>query len=113
MTLDTYGGYWSPIVWIFAFIVAFLISYVLWGLGERKYKKGEQVKPFISGVDEPSKAEIHVRGGNVYWGFTEALKGYYTLVRKMHTGILNDYVLWFIGVAAILFIIIFIPEVLL
>lgn len=111
MTLDSYGGYWSPIVWLIAFIVAFLIAYILWGLGEKKHKKGEQAKPFISGVEEPSKGEVHVRGGNVYWGFTEALKGYYNLMKKMHTGVLNDYVLWFIGIAAILFIVVILPEV--
>ncbi|KAA0002873.1 MAG: hydrogenase [Thermoplasmata archaeon] len=111
MTLHTYGGYWSPIVWIIAFIVAFLIAYILWGMGEKKYKKGEQAKPFISGTEEPPKGEVHVRGGNVYWGFTEALKGYYNLMKKMHTGIINDYVLWFIGIAAILFVVIILPEV--
>ena len=112
MPLETFGGYWSPLVWILAFVVAFLIAYIVWGLGEKKHKKGEQAKPFISGVDEPSKEEVFIQGGNVYWGFTEALKGYYSAVKRMHTGILNDYVLWFIGVAAILFIVIIIPEVL-
>jgi len=111
MTLNTYGGYWSPIVWVIAFVVAFLIVYILWGMGERKHKKGEQTKPFISGTEEPSKQEVHVRGGNVYWGFTEVLKGYYNLMKKMHTGIINDYVLWFIGIGAILFLVIILPEV--
>ena len=109
MTLDTFGGYWSPLVWLLAFIVTFLIAYVIWGLGEKRHKKGEQLKPFISGLAEPSKTDVHVKGGNVYWGFTESLKEYYKYATKMHTGILNDYILWFIGIAAILFMVIIIP----
>ncbi|MEA2053598.1 MAG: hydrogenase [Candidatus Thermoplasmatota archaeon] len=111
MVLETTGGYWSPILWLVAFTVAFLIAYIIWGMGEKKYKKGEQVKPFLSGLKEPPKEQVHVKAGNIYWGFTETLKGYYDFMKKIHTGIVNDYVLWFIGMAAIFFVVIIIPEV--
>ena len=109
--LETTGGYWSPIVWIVAFIVAFLMAYIMWGMSEKKHAKGEQEKPFLSGQDEPSKEAVHVRAGNIYWGFTETLSGYYDFMKKIHTGIINDYVLWFLGMAAIFFLAIVLPGV--
>jgi len=109
--LETTGGYWSPIVWIVAFIVAFLMAYIMWGMGEKKHAKGEQEKPFLSGQDEPSKEAVHVRAGNIYWGFTETLSGYYDFMKKIHTGIINDYVLWLLGMAAIFFLAIVLPGV--
>ena len=61
-------------------------------------------------MEEPSKEEVHVRAGNIYWGFIEALKGYYDTMKRMHTGIINDYIAWFVGISAIIFIAIFIIE---
>ncbi|PJB21233.1 MAG: hydrogenase, partial [Euryarchaeota archaeon CG_4_9_14_3_um_filter_38_12] len=63
-------------------------------------------KPFLSGNPEPEKENVHIRAGNLFWGFTEALKDYYTPAVKEHTGIVNDYVYWFVIVLAVLFIII-------
>ena len=111
MTLESFGGYWSPLVWLLGFIVVVLIAYVIWGLGEKKRKTGEQAKPFISGVAESDKETVHVKGGNVYWGFTETLKEYYKHAKKMHSGLLNDYLLWFIGMAALFFIIVILARV--
>ncbi len=111
MTLETFGGFWSPLVWLLGFAVVFLISYIIWGLGEKKRKAGEQAKPFISGIAESDKETVHVKGENVYWGFTESLKEYYSYAKKMHSGLLNDYLLWFLGMAAILFIVIMLPGV--
>lgn len=104
--LETAGGYWSPVVWIIAFIVAALVAYILWGTGNKQRKGGEQGTPFLSGKPAPSKEEAHVRAGNVYWGFTEALRGYYKWMKSIHTGIVNDYVLWFVGMAALFFVLI-------
>ncbi|MDD5778961.1 MAG: hydrogenase [Candidatus Thermoplasmatota archaeon] len=109
--LETTGGFWSPILWIIAFLVAFLIAYIIWGLGERKHGAGEQGKPFLSGTREPAKEAVHIRAGNIYWGFTETLHGYYDAMKKIHTGIVNDYVLWFLGMAALFFVILILPEV--
>jgi len=106
--LRTIGGYWDPVVWVVAFIVILIIAYMVRAFGRREYKKGEQIKPFLSGVEEPSKEKVHVRGGNIYWGFIEALRGYYDYMKKMHSGIVNDYVAWFVGVAAIIFVAMFV-----
>ena len=111
MALETTGGYWSPVIWLVAFIVAFLVSYIIWGMGEKKHAKGEQEKSFLSGMKEPPKEEVHIRAENMYWGFTETLKGYYDFMKKIHTGIINDYMLWFLGMTAIFFIVVILPEV--
>lgn len=106
-TLQTGTGFWNPILWILAFAIAFIIAFLIWSFGEKDYKKDtQQVKPFLSGNVEPGKGDVHVRAGNLYWGFTDALKGYYSRVVPLHTGILNDYVLWFIGIIAIVLIIV-------
>ena len=107
MTLETGYGFWSPAVWIIVMLVATLIAYLIWAYGESSYKRGtEQVKPFISGNAEPPKGTAHVSGGHLYWGFTEALKGYYDRVVPLHSGVLNDYVLWFLGTMVLLVIIV-------
>ena len=107
MLIKTVGGYWDPIVWIVAFIVIAIIAYIIRAFGKREHKGGEQTKPFLSGVEEPSKEEVHVRASNLYWGFIEALKGYYDYMKRMHSGVINDYVAWFVGVAAIMFVVMF------
>ena len=109
--LRTTGGYWDPVLWIIGFIVIAIVAYIIRGFGRKDYKGGEQLKPYLSGVEEPGKEEVHVRAGNIYWGFMEALKGYYDAMMKIHTGIINDYVAWFVGISALLFVAIFLVEV--
>jgi hypothetical protein len=110
-TLETTGGFWSPILWVIAFVITLLVAYIIWGVGKRTFQLGEQRKPFLSGNKEPDKEAVHIRAGNMYWGFTDTLKGYYRAMEKLHTGLLNDYVLWFIGMAAVFFMAIILPEV--
>jgi len=106
-TLETTSGYWNAIIFVIAFVVIALVVYILRSFGEKTYKKdSEQTKPFLSGNPEPEKENVHVRAGNLFWGFTEALKEYYKPAVKGHTGIVNDYVYWFVIVLAVLFIII-------
>jgi len=107
MSLQTGTGFWDPLLWVVAFAIALLISYLIWARGESTYHKDtEAVKPYLSGNAEPEKGEVHIRAGNMYWGFTEALKGYYSRVVPLHSGILNDYVLWFIATAALVLVIV-------
>ena len=106
-TLVTGFGSWNPFFWILAFVIALIIGWLIWKKGEPSYTKNtEQVKPYLSGNKEPSKGEVHVRSGNMYWGFTEALKGYYEFLVPLHTGILTDYILWFLGVVAVMLILV-------
>jgi len=106
-TFDTGSGFWNPLVWLLAFIIIFLVIYIIRGYGQRKYKKdSEQTKSFLSGTPEYSKEEMHVKADNVYWGFTESMKWIYNLFEKMHTGNVSDYALWFVIIMGVLFLLI-------
>ncbi len=102
----TPAGMWNPLIWVFVSLIIFLIAYLIWSRGESRYKKGtEQTLPFLSGYAPESAEGTHVRAGNIYWGFVTALKGYYKVLRKIHTGNVNDYVGWYVGILAIMLLI--------
>jgi hypothetical protein len=105
-TLWTGSGLWNPLVWGISIIIAFLIIYIIRGFGKKGYKKDtEQTKSFLSGNPEYEKEKMHVKGSNVYWGFTESLKWVYKILDNMHTGNVSDYVLWFLIITGLFFII--------
>ena len=103
--LETGSGSWSAIVWVIVVSVIWVIVYYIRSKGEKSYKKNtEQDKPFISGNPELSKEGSHISASHIYWGFTEALKGYYNPLIKIHTGNINDYSGWIIVVTVIILI---------
>jgi len=106
-TFKTGSGFWNPLVWGVAAVIAFLIIYIIRGQGEKDYKRGtEQTKVFLSGNPEfDDKEKMHVKGSNVYWGFMETLQGVYKTLSDMHTGVVSDYVLWFIIVLGLFLIV--------
>ena len=104
-TIETGDGFWNPIIWISAIVIAFLIIYILRGFGKKEYKKDtDQTQVFLSGNPEYEKEKMHIKGSNVYWGFTESLNWVYKSLQKMHTGNVSDYVLWFTVVLAVVFL---------
>lgn len=101
-TLLTGSGSWNPLAWILGLAVTMIIAWLIYSLGEKDYKAGTaQAEPFISGNPEPEKGMVHVRAGNLYWGYLEALKGYYDRLVPLHTGNLHDYILWYLGITAL------------
>lgn len=105
-TIETGSGFWNPLLWVLSIVVAFIVVYIIRSLGSKEYKKDtEQVKAFLSGNPEYAKEHMHVKSSNLYWGFTESLKFFYTLLRKLHTGNVSDYILFFVIILAIFFII--------
>ena len=96
MSVLTYGyAVWSPIVWLVALLVLAVIVLYVRSRGQKKYKKGTaQTDVFLSGLQVPPAEERHVPAHNVYWGFFEALKGFYNVMMRPHTGVINDYILW-------------------
>lgn len=106
-TLTTGFGGWNPLIWLAVTATALLFSYLLWKCGEEDYDADtEQTKPYLSGNAEPEKSAVHVRAGNMYWGFTTALKSYYDKLIPLHSGIVNDYVSWFLIGVVILFVVV-------
>ncbi len=105
-TLVTGFGLWNPIVWIIAYIIIYIGIKFLEDQGHPDTtKKGDMVLPFTSGnyVEEEN---ARIKASNVYWGFVEAMKGYYNTLSKIHTGIVSDYVYWYIGILAVIIILI-------
>ena len=93
--------FWNPLVCIIAFVVLMATIYLFRSRGQRKYKKGTaQTQIFLSGEEQPAAEQQHVKAHNIYWGFFQALKRYYNPIIKAHTGIINDYIIWFIALAA-------------
>jgi len=97
-------GTWNPIAWGLLILGIAVLALVLRSTGRRSYKKGtDQTKAFLSGNEEPSTpGDLHVRGGHLYWGMLDGLDAYYRRVRGLHTGVINDYVAWFVGALAFL-----------
>jgi hypothetical protein len=106
-TLESGSGFWNPLIWLLIVFVAFLLLYGIRGFGKSQYKKGtEQTKSFLSGNEETTPEEMRVKASNLYWGFTTSMNALYSGLRKMHTGNVSDYLLWFMIVLAVLFLII-------
>lgn len=108
MSVLSYEGYavWVPVVWIVALVVIGIIVLIWRNRGQKSYKKGTaQADIFLSGARVPPEDQRHVKADNIYWGFFEALKGFYSGIMKPHTGIINDYILWFVGALAIIVLI--------
>ena len=100
--LESGYAFWNPIVWIIVFIVVLVVVYFFRRRGQKGYKKDtDQARVFLSGEEVPEAGERHIRVGNIYWGFFETLKEYYNQILRPHTGIINDYVLWFVAITAV------------
>jgi len=98
LSVLTYGyAVWSPIVWLVALLVLAVIALYVRSRGQKRYKKGTaQTDIFISGIQVPPAEQRHVPAHNIYWGFFEALKGFYSAMMRPHTGVINDYILWLV-----------------
>lgn len=105
-TLRTFGGFWNAIAYVVGLAIILLFVYFLYRLGERRHKKGAQAQIFLSGYSEPEKEALHIRAKNIYWGFMEAYEKVYRIFRALHTGNVNDYVIAFVGMMALLMIVI-------
>jgi len=104
--IESGNGIWNPVLWMLVLGILFLLLYGLRGFGRSTYKQGtEQTKVFLSGNKEATPEQMHIQASNLYWGFTTSMKSIYTVLRRMHTGNLSDYVLWFILILAILFLV--------
>jgi len=104
MTFIFESGYafWNPLIWIIVFLVMAIIVYFFRRRGQKGYKKDtDQARIFLSGEEVPAAEERHIRVGNIYWGFFETLKEYYKQMVRVHTGIINDYILWFVAVTVV------------
>lgn len=100
------GIIWYPLLLIAIFV---LLIFILWVWGRYSFRndyngKTAQVKPFNSGNLE--EIDYSIRSGNLYWGFKKALDGYYKCMESLHTGDLNDYMVWlFLSIGVVLLLV--------
>lgn len=103
MAIIEYGyALWNPVVWLVIFLVLAGVTLFFRSRGQKGYKKGTaQTQIFLAGEEMPPIEQLHIKAANIYWGFFEALKEFYASMMRPHTGIVSDYILWFVVVIAI------------
>ena len=90
----TEAGFWEPLAMVAAFAIVTAIVYILRSKGVKSYSKTtEQTLPFFSGNIAP---EENIKASNAYWGFFTAMGKYYGWAKGFHTGIVNDYIYFFV-----------------
>ncbi|MCK5772650.1 MAG: NADH:ubiquinone oxidoreductase [Thermoplasmata archaeon] len=100
LTLFTGHGAWNAVVFMGAMISATIIAVMIRSFFGKKgmTPREEGKKPYLFGnPTEIDGRPIVVPGSNLYWGFTKALDRYYKPVEKFHSGIINEYVFWFVS----------------
>lgn len=91
-------GVWEPISWLLILCIA-LLSVTIVAVAS-KYDNVSQ----RSGDAVDSKYELfyggeaqefsQVGGGDLFWGFKHNWHGYFDVMHRLHSGVVNDYALW-------------------
>ena len=106
-TLHTGYGAWNPAFYVIALVITLIIGWIIWSRGRSDYNTSiMSTSPFLSGNKEPAKEAVHIRASNLYWGYTDALSGYYNIIKPLHTGNAADYLLSYLAVTALLIIVV-------
>lgn len=101
--LQTGPSAWQPLAMASGAIAIMIVVFALRLFGRKGFKYGkEKAMPFYSGnvVTEGAR----VKASDFFWGFFEAFKGYYSEMKSLHSGIVNDYILWFVVVASLVLV---------
>ncbi len=105
--------FWAPIVAVIALLIILAIALLYRSRGQGRFKEGsDQGEIFLSGENVPEESRRHVRSHNIYWGFFESMKRYYGPTAGAHTGIINDYLIWLLGLTALAGIVILLADLL-
>ena len=100
LVFETAAGYWSPIVLLASIAIVLAVVLLVRSRGNGNFKRtNAQALPFFSGNVAPEK---NVHGMNFYWGFRETMKGYYGFSERIHSGVVNDFVIWLVLLAVVL-----------
>jgi len=98
MMIETGAGFWSPLAMVAVVGAVAIAVFIARSFGRKNAgKDAGQALPFFSGN---VVKDARIRPANMYWGFFEALHDYYFALKKMHSGIVNDYFFWFALVIA-------------
>ncbi|MEA3559013.1 MAG: proton-conducting transporter membrane subunit [Candidatus Thermoplasmatota archaeon] len=106
-TMLTGQGGWNALMFLVVIIVTLIIALVIRMLGNKGTTPGgEGGKPYLFGnPTEVDGKPIVISSSNLYWGFVRALKKYYDPMKKAHSGVINEYVFWFVATAGIVILV--------
>ena len=105
------GGAWSPLSWLallFSVTCAVAIVAILGSARDEAHEYISQTQDGAAGAKYDSffsgeeAVYSQVGGSDLFWGFKHNWKRYFAVMRRWHSGIVNDYTLY--GVAAIAFV---------
>ncbi len=101
-------GYWDVYIWLIFFGITAALVLWLRSLGRNDYKEGtEQDEIFYGSNEVPEDGDdMGVPAASAYWGFVKALKPYYDILIEIHSGIVSDYVGYFVLTVAVLAILV-------
>ena len=84
---------WQPKIALISLFLIFFVVYLLYLIGEKRYKKGTpQTTSYFSG-ESPLK---NIKLENIYWGFFKDLEKLYGFLSRIQKENANDYVFLFI-----------------
>ena len=91
-------GVWEPISWLLILCIA-LLSVTIVAVASKydnvSQRSGEAVDTkyelFYGGEAQEFS---QVGGGDLFWGFKHNWRGYFDVMHRLHSGVVNDYALW-------------------
>lgn len=91
-------GVWEPISWLLILCIA-LLSVTIVAVASKydnvSQRSGDAVDSkyelFYGGEDQEFS---QVGGGDLFWGFKHNWRGYFDVMHRLHSGVVNDYALW-------------------
>ncbi len=104
-------SFWNPVTWLVLFVIVLLAVFVVMMTGESDRgrvlaNKGEEADgKFATFFSGEKSLPSHVGGSDLFWGFKKDFKKYFKVVQGIHSGIVNDYVLY--AVCGLAFITVF------
>lgn len=105
VALFTQNGGYAPLAWLLAIVLALALALLIRRRGRSDAPTGPEARtPFVSANPCPDPDAARVTASHLYWGFFKALAPYYDKMRAFHSGILSDYVFWFLLSIAALFL---------
>jgi hypothetical protein len=92
---------WNPLIFVISLAVIALIVWIIRQRGEDKKKK---TSAFFAANPVPPGNKIN----HMYWGFHIALGRVYEVLKDLHSGLLNEYIYWFVLLMIIISVVILI-----
>ncbi|MFW3146490.1 MAG: proton-conducting transporter membrane subunit [Thermoplasmatota archaeon] len=107
LTLLTGQGGWNAVMFLFVLLISLVIGLIVRSMGNKgTVPRGEGKKPYLFGnPTEIDGRPIVIPSSNVYWGFVRALKKYYDPMDRAHSGLINEYVFWFVATAGVVILV--------